>query len=73
MKAELTAVVVNGLLKPDEELFLPNETRVKLTIETVGNEPDAASVWDGLKARLRQRPVHGGGKHLTREEMHGRR
>ena len=73
MKAELTAIVVDGLLRPDEELPLPNQTRVKLTIETIGNEPDASSVWNALKARLRERPVHGGGKHFTRNELHERR
>ncbi len=73
MKAELTAIVVDGLLKPDEELSLPNQTHVKLTIETIGCEPDASSVWDALKARLRERPVYGGGKHFTRDELHKRR
>ena len=73
MKAELTAVIVDGLLKPDEELFLPDQTRVKLTIETIGQKPDASSAWGALKSRLSQRPVHGGGKHFTRDELHERR
>ena len=73
MKAELTAIYIDGLLKPDEELALPNQTRVKLTVETIGHRSDASAVWDGLKTRLSQRPVHGGGKHFTRDELHERR
>lgn len=72
MRAELTATIVGGLLKPDEHLALPEQTRVKLTIEAIGTEPDAASAWNALKARLRQRPVHGGGNHFTRDELHER-
>ena len=72
MKTELTATIVGGLLKPDEHLSLPDNTRVKLTIETIATAPDAALAWNALKTRLRQRPVHGGGKHFTREELHER-
>jgi hypothetical protein len=72
MKAELTATIVGGLLKPDERLSLPEQTRVKLTIETIGRDPGASSAWESLKARLRLRPVHGGGKRFTREELHER-
>jgi hypothetical protein len=72
MKGELTAIVVGGMLKPDEELFLPDQTRVRLTIETIGQKPDASSAWEAVKARLRERPLHGGGKHFTRDELHER-
>lgn len=73
MKAEVTATIVGGLLKPDEQLPLPDQTRVKLTVETIGPLPDAAAAWSTLKARLAQWPVHGGGKRFTRDELHERR
>lgn len=72
MKEELTATVVGGLLRPDERLSFPDQTRVKLTIETIDGATDAATAWEALKARLGRRPVHGGGKHFTREELHER-
>jgi hypothetical protein len=72
MKAELTATIVGGLLKPDQQLALPDQTRVKLTVETISPAPDAAA-WDALKARLEKWPVHGGGKQFTRDELHERR
>ena len=73
MKAEVTATFVDGLLRPDDRLALPDHTRVKLTIETIGPAPDATAAWNALKARLAQWPVHGGGQHFTRDELHERR
>jgi len=73
MKTEITAIVVNGVLKPDTALPFADQTRVKLTIEPVEPETPALAAWNRLKARLRQRPVHGGGKRFTREELHERR
>ena len=49
MKAELTAIVVGGMLKPDEQLSFPDQTRVRLTIETIGHKPDAPLAWDAIK------------------------
>jgi hypothetical protein len=73
MKTELTATIVGGLLKPDQKLSFPDQARVKLTIETIGTEPDPVMAWKSLKARLAQRPVHGSGIHFTRDELHERR
>ena len=30
------------------------------------------AAWEALKARLRQRPIHGQGKHYSRDELHER-
>jgi hypothetical protein len=72
MSTEITATVDNGILRPDAVLPFPNQTRVKLTIETIAARQDPASAWEALKARLRLRPVHGGGKRFTRDELHER-
>jgi len=71
MKTELTATVVGGLLKPDERVSFPDQTRVRLTIETISTG-EGASAWNSLKARLGLRPVHSGGKYFTRDELHER-
>jgi hypothetical protein len=73
MTAKLTATVDNGVLRPDAALPFPDQTRVKITIETIAGAADAASAWEALKARIRLRPVRGSGKHFTREELHERR
>ncbi len=73
MSAQMTATVDQGILRPDAALPFPDQTRVKLTIEAVESTPDPQAAWESLKARLRLRPVHGGGKHFTRDELHERR
>ena len=73
MTADLTATVDNGVLRPDVALPFPDQTRVKVRIETIAGAADAASAWEALKARIRLRPVHAGGKRFTREELHERR
>ncbi len=73
MKAEVMAIVVNGILKPDTALPFADQTRVKVIIEPVESDNQSLAAWNRLKERLRQRPVHGGGIHFTREELHERR
>jgi hypothetical protein len=73
MTTQVNATVIGGMLKPDESLPLPDDTRVKLTIEPITEEREPAEAWASIKARLRQRPIHGLGKHYTRDELHERR
>jgi hypothetical protein len=73
MSTEITATFVGGLLKPDQALPLADHTRVKLTIEPIDARPEPTAAWEALKARLRQRPIHGLGKPFTRDELHERR
>jgi hypothetical protein len=73
MTTHVTATFVGGLLRSDQSLPLADHTRVHLTIEPIGEKREAAVAWAALKARLRQRPVHGLGKRYTRDELHERR
>jgi len=73
MTTQMTATVVNGMLKPDQTLRLADQTRVKLTIEPLGEELEPMDAWQSLKAWIRQRPLHGLGRHLSRDELHERR
>ncbi len=75
MTTQVTATVIGGMLKPDEVLPLADQSRVRLTIEPieVWSPESARAAWESLKARLRERPIHGGGKRFTRDELHERR
>ncbi len=75
MTTQVTATFVNGILKPDQRLPLADQTRVRLTIEPIEEwSPEAAlAAWEAIKARLLERPIHGGGKRFTRDELHERR
>jgi hypothetical protein len=72
MKTQIMATLVSGMLKPDESLAFPDQTRVILTIEPIIEQPQSAAAWQSLKNRLKQRPVHAEGKPFTRDELHER-
>jgi hypothetical protein len=73
MTSQVTATVVGGMLKPDQELPLADHTRVKLTIEPLTEQLEPMQAWQALKAWIKQNPLHGLGRHLTRDELHERR
>jgi hypothetical protein len=73
MLAEMTATVDNGILRPDAAIPFPDQTRVKITIETLDAATDSTAAWEAIKARLGLRPIHSGGKRFTRDELHERR
>jgi hypothetical protein len=73
MTTQVTATVVNGMLKPDQALPLADQTRVQLTIEPLVERPDPVAGWASLKAWIQQHPLHGLGRRLSREELHERR
>lgn len=73
MSTQVTATFVNGVLKPDETLCLREQARVKLTIEPLSEQLDPMEAWQSLKAWIKQKPLHGLGRHLTRDELHERR
>lgn len=73
MSTQVTATFVDGILKPDQELPLADQARVRLTIEPLTEELDPAAAWQSLKAWITENPLHGLGRHLTRDELHERR
>ncbi len=73
MTTRVTATVVNGMLKPDQALPLPDQTRVQVTIEPLAEPLEPLEAWRSLKAWIRQRPLHGLGRRLSRDELHERR
>jgi predicted DNA-binding antitoxin AbrB/MazE fold protein len=75
MSAHVEATFINGVLKPDRPLFLRDQTRVRLTIEPIEewSVAKARAAWEAINTRLQERPIHGGGVHYTRDELHERR
>lgn len=73
MSTQVTATFANGVLKPDQTLPLAEQARVRLTIEPLVEELDPLEAWQSLKAWIKQKPLHGLGRHLSRDELHVRR
>jgi hypothetical protein len=73
MPTEVDATFVNGTFKPDLPVLLPEHARVHLTIESVDKRRIAGlEAWNAIQARLRERPLHFGGRRFTRDELHER-
>jgi hypothetical protein len=73
MTTRMMATVVNGVLEPDERVPLADQTRVRLTIEPIEERPEPLEAWRSLQAWIRENPLHGLGRRLTRDELHERR
>jgi predicted DNA-binding antitoxin AbrB/MazE fold protein len=72
MKAELTATIEGGVLKPDAALPFPDHTRVKVTIEPVEPANPRLAAWERLLALCDAKPIVGDGKRFNREELYDR-
>jgi hypothetical protein len=70
----LGATVVDGELRLDDRVDLPNASRVQVTIRSMPLAKKIAeqteSPWDSLMRFLRDHPLNSGGLKYTREELH---
>src|SRR5438132_12473863 len=75
MITHVDATLTNGVLKPDQPLPLADQTRVHLTIEPIEgwSREKALAAWEAILNRLKERPIHGGGRRYSRDELHERR
>ena len=75
MTTHVSATLIDGLLKPDETIALPDQTRVQLIVEPIEETPlknTAQQAWQAIQERLNERPLHFGGQRYTRDELHER-
>ncbi len=73
MNQVITAMFVDGILKPDQELALTAGTRVRLRVESTeeasGATEQASLDLDRLCDAV---PIVSDGPHLTRDQLHER-
>jgi len=73
MTTIVQATLVNGVFLPDQEIDLPESSRVQLTIQTLDEQrAQALEAWKSILASLAESPLHLGGKRYTREELYDR-
>lgn len=73
MKKQITGTLVDGVVRLDERVDIPNNSRVQVQlceVEKVAQTPGEA--WQQLKDRLKERPIHSGGETFTRDQLHER-
>lgn len=77
MNTELEATVIDGALELDYPVALPNQTRVRVSVEPVSisskwKNRGRATGWSAMKRRIQERPIHAAGLRFTRDELHER-
>jgi len=73
MPQTATGILVGDTIHLDAPVNLPDQTPVTVTVQPIAAARDQAiAAWEATKARLRERPIHGGGKRFTRDELHER-
>ena len=72
MIARIGGTVVDGMLELDEPVSLPPNTRVTITVEPVSEPDQRQAAWERFQRRVRDYPLHLGGRGWTREDLHER-
>lgn len=69
------AIFTNGVLKPSEPLDLPDQQRVRLIVEPIGETPEAdrARAMSELRAGIARMGFKSVGPYPTRDDLHERR
>jgi hypothetical protein len=73
VRTESLGTVVAGALKLDEQISLPDQSRVRVAIEPVeGWQSRFRAGLESWKAFCDEHPVHAGGRPYSRGELHER-
>ena len=76
MTTQVMATVVDGELKLDKPLELPNAARVKVVVEVELSPADRRERYRRglaeMEKLIREHPIHSGGLHFTRDQLHER-
>ena len=73
MKREIIGTVIAGGVKLDQPVDLPENCRVRVAIESLSER--RTRLQSGLESWqevCQQHPIHSGGRHFTRDELHER-
>jgi predicted DNA-binding antitoxin AbrB/MazE fold protein len=70
------ATFENGVFKPDDRLDLPAHTRVRLIVEPLPADTEAArrqQAWEAVERLWQQSIIDSQGERLSRAQLHERR
>ena len=74
MTTVMTGTLIDGVVKLDETVNLPDNSRVSVSIEPIDHDPDKAkAALESFLKRADQRDFNSAGIRFTRDELHERR
>lgn len=74
LNGEISVTYIDGVLRPDRRLDLPEGTRLRAAIRPESSDPaGAAAALETIRRISESGAFRSGGRKLTREEMHERR
>lgn len=73
MLTQFDATIVDGMLRPDAPIGLPDASRVSVTIQAIETPKNPLAALQSIQDRLKLRPVFTDGRRFTRDELHERR
>ena len=73
MSETTTGILLGDTIQLDQPLRIPDRTPVTVTVQPIAVPRDEVILaWERIQKRLEERPIHGGGKRFTRDELHER-
>ena len=72
MSTDVTGTVLGGILKLDQPLSLPDQSRVRVTIQPVVSNEGWLHALSALERLRQEQPIRSGGQCYTRDELHER-
>jgi hypothetical protein len=74
MTTEMLGTVVAGALRLDQQLNLPDQSRVRVAVEPLGTwQSQLHEGWESWKTFCEEHTIHAGGRRYSRDELHERR
>ncbi|MCC7337717.1 MAG: hypothetical protein IT422_21725 [Pirellulaceae bacterium] len=76
METQVMGTLVDGIVRLDECVDIPNNTRVKVVLQTLDLDDSQSRYVQGLQAWIQScqdHPISSGGLKYTRDELHERR
>ena len=75
MLTEISGTIVKGAIRVDGPMELPDDCRVRITVEPCDESlrPADNATWKAFLSRCREAPVSAGRRYWNREELYDRR
>lgn len=73
MTTTTTGTLIDGVVKLDQQVSLPNHSRVTVRLSSIGDSAlTPEETWQILQQQLENNAIGSDGEHFSRDELHER-